>query len=147
MIATCSFPALQGHLGDQDLWLRAASTRNGTPHERIDRLRARAAPLGPGNTRDEHPVITRAGKGRGAPPRRHRVAVGHAGGGVMNEARPWSYDRAVTHGFFRDTRPDDRPVIDRASALGMGAAISAFAAGSVAWRAPFPIRLAVAIAM
>lgn len=65
----------------------------------------------------------------------------------MMNRRPWSYDRAVTHGFFRDTRPDDGRIVDRSSGLAIGVGAAVFVLGTLAWRAPLPIRLAVAAGM
>lgn len=66
---------------------------------------------------------------------------------TMSSPRPWSYDRAVTHGCFRDTRPDDGPIVDRQTALMIGVGVAVMVLGTLAWRAPFPVRLAVAIGM
>lgn len=65
----------------------------------------------------------------------------------VSNGRPWSYDRAVTHGFFRDRRPDNASVLNRYPALAMAAGYLVIVAGSQAYRAPLPLRLAVVIVM
>jgi hypothetical protein len=68
-------------------------------------------------------------------------------GAVDDDDRPWSYDRAVTRGFFGGIRPDDRPIFDRRSWLSLIAASAAFVAAFLLYRAALPVRIAVVVAL
>lgn len=50
-------------------------------------------------------------------------------------------------GFFRDTTPDDSRIVDRYSGLAIGVGAGVIVLGTLAWRAPLPIRLAVVVGM
>ena len=61
--------------------------------------------------------------------------------------RPWSYDRAVTRGFFHGERPAATPILDRRSVIYVAGGITVIAVGSLAYREPFAVRLLVVAAM
>jgi hypothetical protein len=61
--------------------------------------------------------------------------------------RPWSYDRAVTRGFFAGVRPNDRPIFDLRSALSLTGGLAVIVVGALFYRAPLPVRIVVVVAM
>jgi hypothetical protein len=61
--------------------------------------------------------------------------------------RPWSYDRAVTRGFFRGEHPSDGPVVDLRSLLYVAGGVAVIAVGSLTYRAPVALRILVAAAI
>jgi hypothetical protein len=61
--------------------------------------------------------------------------------------RPWSYDRAITRGWFGGVRPDDRPIFDLRSSLSLVGGLAIIVVGALFYRAPLPVRIAVAIAL